>query len=122
MDSLPPLQDWLDRNTPEIEEAIEFTKTAINAPREKLNELGAEASAKSANMGYLLADAKQYLLVARSQVLNRMPDDLGPTAQKIFLESETATLARLVDRLKVCVSSLKTIGINVCSIRKVTPF
>ena len=122
MDALPPFDEWLGRNTNEIEEAIEFTKIGINAPRDKLNELGAEISAKSANIGYLLADAKQYLLAARAHALNRMPDDLGPTAQKIFLESETATMARLVERLKVCVATLKTMGINICSIRKVTPF
>ena len=119
MDALPPLQEWLDRNTKEIEESIEFTRCNTNPAADKLNELGAEISAKSANIGYLLADAKQYLLGARSHALNRMPDDLGPTAQKLFIESETATLARMVDRLKVCGVALKTMGINCCSMRRV---
>ena len=117
---LPPLDEWLGRNSDEISEMVEFSRCNLQPSPSELNEAGAEIIAKSANAGYLLADVETYLVNAKAQALRDMPDDLGPTAQKVFIEDRTKDLRRLRDTLRVLCRTLKGLSIAVCSIRKGT--
>lgn len=118
LDQLPPLDEWLGRNLGEIKEMIAFSRCNIQPSAAELNEAGAEINAKSASAGYLLADAEVYLIAAKAQALREMPDDLGPTAQKVFVEDRTKELRNLRDKLRTLCRTLKSLSISVCSIRK----
>lgn len=118
LQQLPKFEDWLAKNTDEISEMIEFTKTYLDPSPDMLNRAGAEINQKAAVAGYLLADAEAYLISAKSHALNDMDSELGPTAQKVYMEEKTQDVRRLRDSLKVLCRSLKSLGIAVCSVRK----
>lgn len=118
LNELPKLDEWLARNAGEIEEMIAFSKRNIQPNAAQLNEVGADLGAKAATAGYLLADVEVYLIAAKAQALREMPDDLGPTGSKVYIEDRTKDLRRLRDNLRVLCRTLKGLSISICSIRK----
>ena len=117
---LPSLDRWLSDHGKEIADAIEFCRCTLDPTPERLNELSAEVNAMSANLGYLLSDCESYLVGEKARAIKDMPEDLGPTSQKAFVEDRTKDLRRLRDNLKVTVRSLRSISINIFGIRKAT--
>ena len=119
MIELPPLQEWLDKNTKEIDEMILFSKTPLDSDPNLLNEKGSEINAMQANAGYMLADVSWYLITEKAKAMRSIPESIiGPTLQKVYVEEKTAGLRRLRDELKVLTVSLKNMAISVCSMRK----
>ena len=116
--ALPPLEEWLNHHRDEITEIIEFSKCHLDPAPEQLNEAGADINSRAALSGYFLSDCEAYLVEAKAHALKAMPDDLGPTAQKIFLEDRTKEIRRLRDNLRVVVRSLRSLSISICSVRK----
>ena len=118
IDKLPPFEEWLARNSAEIADMIEFSKCNLQPSASELNEAGADINAKAANAGFLLADAEVYLIGAKAQALRDMPDDLGPTGSKVYIEDKTKELRRLRDNLRTICRTLKSMAIACCSVRK----
>ncbi len=118
MNELPELQKWLSDNMPEIEEFITYSKSCISASRDELDETGAKINMMASKSGYHLADVELYLETEKARIANSVPEEMGPTERKAYVEGKTAQLRHLRNRLRVLVRSLKNLSISVCSVRK----
>ena len=118
MNPLPKLEEWLARNTNEIAEIIEFTRSYCDPAPDKLNEMAAEINCKAANAGYLLADIESYLVTETALVLKNADSSMTQIEKKSLVDVGTNDILRLRDNLRVACRSLRSMGINVMSLRK----
>lgn len=118
LDKLCALDEFLTRNTDEIEEIIEFTKCLFEPAASDLNSTAAKVTQKKAALQGYLIDVEFYLISEKEEALKHIDEDDGPTAAKVKLEGATKGIRRLRDRMRAAIRSLDDMKMNIWGIRK----